>query len=94
MNTTLTFIIIAVFIIAINLLYIAWQLKNKEPTYYKAVSGELKGQTHDIKDWRKIAVELTRTVKSSRLNTMAKYGTDEDIIGLLYINFGIELIDI
>ena len=60
---------------------------------YIAKSGDYKGQTHNIKDWRKIAIELARTTKNSKLNAMAKHGTDEDVIGLLYMNFGVELID-
>ena len=90
---TLIIIFLGGIIITINLLYIAWQLNNKTPPIYMATSGTLKGQTHTINDWRKIAIDLARTVKNSDLNTKIKYGTDEDIIGLLYINFGIELID-
>ena len=68
-------------------------MTRKEKRLYSCRNGDYKGQTHEIKDWRKIAIELAKTTKNSRLNAMAKYGTDEDIIGLLYINFGIELFD-
>ena len=60
---------------------------------YTCKKGDYKGQTHDIKDWRKIAIELARTTKNSRINAIAKHGTDEDVIGLLYFNFGVELFD-
>lgn len=94
-NTMSLIFIIGMVIIAINLSYQKHQqLKKKhEPLKLRAVSGDFRGQTHDIKDWRKIAIELAKTTKNSRLSAMAKYGTDDDIIGLLYLNFGVELID-
>ena len=67
--------------------------RTKTEQLYIATSGDYKGQTHNIKDWRKIAIELAKTTKNSKLNAMAKHGTDEDIIGLLYMNFGVELLD-
>ena len=67
--------------------------RTKTEQLYIATSGDYKGQTHNIKDWRKIAIELARTTKNSKLNAMAKHGSDECIIGLLYMNFGVELLD-
>lgn len=67
--------------------------RTKTEQLYIATSGDYKGQTHDIKDWRRIAIELAKNTKNSKLNAMAKHGTDEDIIGLLYVNFGVELVD-
>ena len=60
---------------------------------YTAKSGDFKGQTHNVKDWRKIAIEISRTTKNSKLSTQLKYCSDEDMIGLLYTNFGIDLFD-
>ena len=93
MNITLSIIGLGALVILINFVYIAHQKEAKTPPLYTAKSGDYKGQTHDIKDWRKIAIELARTTKNSRINAIAKHGTDEDIIGLLYLNFGIELFD-
>lgn len=83
-------------VLIVNMMYISYiteQHEQKEKLYL-ARGGDYNGQTHNIKDWRKIAIELSKSVKNSKLNAMAKYGTDEDIIGLLYLNFGIELFDI
>ena len=93
MQYTLKLLLIAFIIITVNILYIKWQLDRKRTKQYRAISGNYKGQAHEIKDWRKIAIELAKNTKNSRLNAMAKYGTDEDIIGLLYVNFGVELVD-
>ena len=79
--------------VLVNALHIIYKIKRNKSVLYLAQSGDYRGQTHDIKDWRKIAIELARTTKNTRINAIAKHGTDEDIIGLLYINFGIELID-
>lgn len=84
---------LAFIIIAVNALYIKWKITKSKEQEMRCISGDYKGQTHKIEDWRKIAVELARTTKNSRINAIAKHGTDEDIIGLLYINFGIELVD-
>ena len=81
-------------IVLVNGLAIAYTLDERKEKQYMCISGNYKGQTHTLKDWRKIATELAKTVKSTKLNAQAKHGTDEDIIGLLYINFGIELVDI
>lgn len=84
---------LALIVVLVNAYYIAWQLDKRTPSLYTCKNGDYKGQTHDIKDWRKIAIELAKTTKNSRLNAIAKHGTDEDIIGLLYLNFGVELYD-
>ena len=89
MQETVTILILAGVTVAVNLIY----RLNTAEKQYTARSGDYKGQTHNIDDWRKIAIELARTTKNSRLNAMAKHGTTEDIIGLLYLNFGIELYD-
>lgn len=93
MNYMLYIIIFGVLVVAVNAVYIKWQRKSNHEKLYRATTGDYKGQTHDIKDWRKIAIELSKNVKNSRLNAMAKHGSDEDIIGLLFINFGVELVD-
>ena len=93
MNYMLYIIIFGMVVVGINAVYNKWLKQNNQEKFYRAISGDYKGQTHNIKDWRKIAVELSKTVKNSRLNAMAKHGTDEDIIGLLFINFGVELVD-
>lgn len=93
MNYMLYIIIFGVLVIAVNAIYIKWQMQERQDKLYRAMTGDYKGQTHNIKDWRKITIELAKNVKNSRLNAMAKHGTDEDIIGLLYINFGVELVD-
>jgi len=90
---TFKILVIVFIIILINALHIIYQLNRKKSVLYLARTGDYKGQTHKIEDWRKIAIELARTTKNSRVNAIAKHGTDEDIIGLLYINFGIELVD-
>ena len=92
-NTILLMLALALIIVLVNAYYIAWQLDKGTPSLYTCKAGDYKGQTHDIKDWRKIAIELAKTTKNSRLNAIAKHGTDEDIIGLLYLNFGVELYD-
>jgi len=92
-NTLLLIFGLALVIVLVNAYYIIRQLDESTPSLYTCKNGDYKGQTHDIKDWRRIAVELARTTKNSRLNAIAKYGTDEDIIGLLYFNFGVELFD-
>lgn len=92
-NTLLIIFGLALVIVVVNAYYIARQLDEPAPLLYTCKNGDYKGQTHDIKDWRKIAVDLARTTKNSRLNAIAKHGTDEDIIGLLYFNFGVELFD-
>lgn len=88
-------ILFGIGVILVNACYIAYILdnRNQQEECYIATSGDYKGQTHTIKDWRRIAIELAKTTKNSKLNAMAKYGTDEDIIGLLYINFGVDLVD-
>ena len=93
MQYTLTIFIILSVVLAVNALYIRWQLNKKKVCEYIAISGDYKGQSHKVNDWRKIAIDLAKCTKNSRINAIAKYGTDEDVIGLLYINFGIELID-
>ena len=93
MNYMLYIIIFGVLVVVVNAIYIKWQLQTKQDKLYRATTGDYKGQTHTIKDWRKIAIELAKNVKNSRINAIAKHGTDEDIIGLLYINFGVELVD-
>lgn len=93
MNVTMQIIGIGLIVLLINGIYIAHLCEDKRETLYTAKSGDYKGQTHNIKDWRKIAIELARTTKNSRINAIAKHGTDEDIIGLLYLNFGVELFD-
>ena len=82
-------------ILAVNAIYIKYLTEQKPNKINQLTcrSGDFKGQTHEIKDWRKIAIELAKNTKNSRLNAMAKYGTDEDVIGLLYLNFGVELFD-
>lgn len=85
---------IGLIIILLNACAIAYYIDERKEAQYLCTSGLYKGQTHTIKDWRKIAIELAKTVKSSKLNAQAKHGTDEDIIGLLFINFGIELVDL
>ena len=84
----------AIAIVLVNALAIVYTLDERKEAKYLCISGNYKGQTHTLKDWRKIAIELAKTVKSTKLNAQAKHGTDEDIIGLLYINFGVELVDI
>lgn len=95
MNTTSIIFLLGFIIILINMLYIKYQIKRKEKhtQYLICRTGDYKGQTHTIDDWRKIAIELSKNTKNSRLNAMAKHGTDEDVIGLLYLNFGLELYD-
>lgn len=94
-NYIIPMLLSAIFIVLINALYIAWTIENREKTekLYYCENGDYRGQVHNIKDWRKIAIELSKTVKNSRLNAMAKHGTDEDVIGLLYLEFGVELCD-
>lgn len=95
LNTIGLILLLGFIIIAINALYIKYQTEqkpNKTP-HLICRTGDYKGQSHTIKDWRKIAIELAKNTKNSRLNAMAKYGTDEDVIGMLYINFGLELFD-
>ena len=89
MHITAEIIGLCVVIILLNYIYNA----EKPIKQYTAISGDLKGQTHTIEDWRKIAVELSKTVKNNTMHTRLKYGSDEDIIGLLYLNYGIDLID-
>lgn len=83
----------AIAIILINALAIAYTLDERKETKYLCISGDYKGKTYSINDWRKVAIELAKTVKNSTLTQQLKHGTDEDITGLLYINFGIELIE-
>lgn len=92
-NTMLLIFALALVIVLINAFYITRQTEKSTPPLYTCTSGDYKGQTHDIKDWRKIAIELAKITKNSRLNAIAKHGTDEDIIGMLYLNFGVELFD-
>lgn len=93
MNATMQIIALGLLVLIVNAIYISHLCEEKKDKLYTAKSGDYKGQTHNIKDWRKIAIELARTTKNSRINAIAKHGTDEDIIGLLYLNFGIELFD-
>lgn len=88
---TLTNLIIAVLIVAINVPRMKQQ--DEPPTLYECREGTLKG-VRPLKDWRKIAVDLARTTKNSKMYTTAKYGTDEELIGLLYINYGVDLFEI
>ncbi|MBO7731331.1 MAG: hypothetical protein J6S67_02210 [Methanobrevibacter sp.] len=95
MNITSIIFLLGFIILSVNTIYIKYlteQKPNKTP-YLICRTGDYKGQSHTIKDWRKIAIELAKNTKNSRLNAMAKYGTDEDVIGLLYLNFGVELFD-
>lgn len=93
-NTIGIILLLGFIILAINAIYIKYLTEQKPNTPYLICrTGDYKGQSHTIKDWRKIAIELAKTTKNSRLNAMAKYGTDEDVIGLLYLNFGLELFD-
>lgn len=92
-NAIMQMLGLALIVVLVNAYYIAWQLDKQKTTLYTCKTGDYKRQTHDIKDWRKIAIELAKTTKNSRLNAIAKHGTDEDIIGLLYLNFGVELYD-
>ena len=91
MNETLVIMLLAGSVTALNLL-VALN-KNEHNQLYTCKSGQFSGQTHNINDWRKIALELAKTVKNSTLNARLKYGTDEDLLGLLYTNFGVELWD-
>ena len=88
-------IILGILVTIINIYYAKWQIaqREKEGERLTAISGDYKGQTHNIDDWRKIAIDIAKCTKNSKLNAMAKYGTDEDVIGMLYVNFGVELID-
>lgn len=82
-------------IVTVNMLYISYLMEKhdkKEQMLY-CEKGDYRGQLHTMTDWRKIAIELAKSVKNSRLNAMAKHGTDEDVIGLLYLEFGVELCD-
>lgn len=91
-----TFIIACIcgLIIVINLPRIIRQKDEAESVMlYECREGTLKG-IRPIKDWRKIAVDLARATKNSKLAMSAKYGTDEDVIGLLWLNFGIDLFDV
>lgn len=95
LNTTGLIFLLGFIILAVNAIYIK-HLTEQKPNLVNRLTcfnGDFKGQTHNIKDWRKIAIELAKNTKNSRLNAMAKYGTDEDVIGLLYLNFGVELFD-
>ena len=49
-------------------------------TVYICTSGDFKGQTHDLKTWRKIGQEIT---SDKTLRTRLKYSEDEEAIGLL-----------
>lgn len=89
--TTLIIIGIAVLIVLINIPRMRQQ--DEPPTLYECREGTLKG-IRPIKDWRQIALDLARTTKNSNLAMSAKYGTDEDVIGLLYINYGVDLFEI
>lgn len=93
MNPTMQMLGIGLIIIFVNACAIAYYIDEHRQQEYLCISGLYKGQTHTIKDWRKIALDLAKTVKRSELNAHLKYGTDEDIIGLLYLNFGVELIE-
>lgn len=57
-------------------------------TVYICTSGDFKGQTHDLKTWRKIGQEIT---KDKTIKTRLKYAEDEETIGLLYYKLGVEL---
>lgn len=94
-NTTSIIFLLGFIIVAVNAIYIKYLAEQKQNTIkrFTCRSGDYKGQTYEIKDWRKIAIGLAKNTKNSRLNAMAKYGTDEDVIGLLYLNFGVELFD-
>lgn len=92
MNEIALIILCSLIITTINTLYNRKPNKNRTE-YLTCHTGDFRGQTHDMKDWRKIAIDLAKNTKNSRLNAMAKYGTDEDVIGLLYLNFGVELFD-
>lgn len=92
MQATLIIGGVALLIVLINLPRILSD-KDDTATLYECREGTLKG-VRTIKDWRKIAVDLARTTKNSKLAMTAKYGTDEDVIGLLYLNFGVDLFDI
>lgn len=93
MHVMLTILFLAGLVVAVNALYISWNIERKRKKFYTCRNGDYKGQTHDIKDWRKIAIELAKNTKNSRINAIAKHGTDEDVIGLLYLSFGLELFD-
>lgn len=88
---TLIILIIAVLIVAINIPRM--QHQDDPPTLYECREGSLRG-VRTINDWRKIAVDLARTTKNSKMYTTAKYATDEELIGLLYINYGVDLFEI
>ena len=92
MQTTIIVMLLAGSVTALNLL-VALN-KTEQDQLYTCKSGQFSGQTHNINDWRKIALELAKTVKNSTLNARLKYGTDEDLLGLLYTNFGVELWDV
>ena len=89
MQTSMIILGICIIIVLLNLT----TNRTKTEHLYIANSGDYKGQMHNIKDWRRIAIELAKNTKNSKLNAMAKHGTDEDVIGLLYMNFGVELLD-
>lgn len=95
-NTIGLIFLLGFIILAVNAIYIKHlteQKPNKREQYLTCHTGDYRGQTHTIEDWRKIAIELAKTTKNSRLNAMAKHGSDDDVIGMLYINFGVELFD-
>ena len=93
MNEMALIILCGLIIIIINTAYNNSKPNKNRTEYLTCHTGDFRGQTHDMKDWRKIAIELAKSTKNSRLNAMAKYGTDEDVIGMLYLNFGVELFD-
>lgn len=92
MNEMFTILGLSFIIVLLNL---ANRKQNRTKTEHMLYcdAGDFNGQYHNIDDWRKIALDLSKSVKNSKLNAMIKYGTDEDVIGLLYLNFGIELYD-
>ena len=63
--------------------------KPLEAVYY-CTSGDFKGQTHDLKTWRKIGQEITN---DKTLKARLKYSEGEETLGLLYYKLGVELVD-
>ena len=81
-------VLLGVLVLLINIPRLKHE-KSKEKLY-ACISGDFKGQVHDISTWRKIGQDLAQ---NKTIKIKIKYASDENLLGLLYINYGINLDD-
>lgn len=94
MSKTISIIIfLSLLVVLINGVYQYHRKQEPETTRLICYKGDYAGQIHTIDEWRQIALDISKTVKNSKLNAVAKYGSDENVIGQLYLSYGIELFD-